>query len=67
LTRAFNFYGGYVQLNLKEKANLAENSIVTYYKQTIIELEMKNQILEQEIDFLKALKLKFYQEANEKD
>jgi hypothetical protein len=39
LTKPFNFYGGYVSLNQKEKATVVESSLVTYYKATVIELE----------------------------
>ncbi len=55
----FNFYGGYMMLNTKEKVNLVESNTVTYYKDCIIELEMKNQVLEQEIYILKDMNVKY--------
>ncbi len=55
----FNFYGGYVALNTKEKEQLAESNVIKYYKDCIIELEMKNKVLEQEIYLLKDLNLKY--------
>ena len=67
LSRAFNFYGGFVSLSLNEKSNLAENQLIHYYKQTIIELEAKNSVLESEIALLKDLNLRYYRESNHKD
>lgn len=64
LSNPFNFYGGYVQLNLKEKANVVESDLVVYYKQTLIELEQKNKVLESEVKLLKQLNLDYYMEAN---
>eukprot|EP00347_Sterkiella_histriomuscorum_P011268 403373102 len=67
LTKPFNFYGGYVSLNLKEKTTLGESELVIYYKQTLIELEEKNRVLESEVSLLKELNMQYYQESNEKD
>ncbi|CDW84153.1 UNKNOWN [Stylonychia lemnae] len=67
LNNAFNFYGGFVQLNLKEKAQVVESEIVVYYKQTLIELEQKNKVLESEVKLLKQLNLDYYKEANEQE
>jgi hypothetical protein len=55
----FNFYGGYVALSTKEKEQLAEANVIKYYKDCVIELEMKNNVLEQEIYLLKDLNLKY--------
>ena len=55
----FNFYGGYVALNTKEKEQLAESNVIKYYKDCIIELEMKNSVLEQEIYLIKDLNLRY--------
>jgi hypothetical protein len=55
----FNFYGGYVALSTKEKEQLAEDNVIKYYKDCVIELEMKNNVLEQEIYLLKDLNLKY--------
>eukprot|EP00347_Sterkiella_histriomuscorum_P009793 403339870 len=67
LSKPFNFYGGYVSLNLKEKTTLGESELVIYYKQTLIELEEKNRVLESEVSLLKELNMQYYQESNEKD
>jgi hypothetical protein len=55
----FNFYGGYVALSTKEKEQLAEAGVVKYYRDCVIELEMKNSVLEQEIYLLKDLNLRY--------
>lgn len=52
-------------MSLKEKASVAENQIIVYYKQTIIELEEKNRVLEAEINVLKDMNIRYYQETSE--
>ena len=65
LTQPFQFFGSYVALNLKEKASVSESSIVTYYKQSLIELDEKNKVLEFEISLLKDLNLKYHLESSD--
>ena len=55
----FNFYGGYMLLNTKEKTNFVESKTIKFFKDCIIELEMKNNVLEQEIYILKDINLKY--------
>ena len=62
LQQAFNFYGGYVSLSQKEKSSVAESQIVTYYKQCIIDLEVKNHVLESEIGVLRDMNVRYYGE-----
>ncbi len=56
-----------MSLNLKEKSTLAENALIQYYKQTVIELEEKNKVLEMEIELLKDLNTKYHKESSIKD
>ncbi len=56
-----------MSLNLKEKASVAESSIIMYYKQCVIEWEKKNHILEQEVELLKRLNMSYYSDNNAKE
>ncbi len=62
LHRAFNFYGAYVSLNQKERDKYAREQMLTYYRDCVCELEDKNRVLEQSIDILKDLNMKYSNE-----
>jgi len=60
--RAFNFYGAYVSLSQKERDKYAREQMLTYYRDCVCELEDKNRVLEQSIDILKDLNMKYTNE-----
>lgn len=60
--RAFNFYGAYVSLSQKERDKYAREQMLTYYRDCVCELEDKNRVLEQSIDILKDLNMKYSNE-----
>jgi predicted RNase H-like nuclease (RuvC/YqgF family) len=60
--RVFNFYGAYVSLNQKERDKNAREQMLTYYRDCVCELEDKNRVLEQSIDILKDLNMKYSNE-----
>lgn len=67
LSQPFNFYGGYVGLNLKEKATVAESSLLVFYKELLVELTEKNKVLSTSLSLLKELNQSYYEEAFVKD
>ena len=62
--RAFNFYGAYVSLSQKEREKCAKDLMLTYYRDCVCELEDKNRVLEQSIDLLKDLNMKYSSELS---
>lgn len=60
--RVFNFYGAYVSLSQKERDKYARDQMLTYYRDCVCELEDKNRVLEQSIDILKDLNMKYTNE-----
>lgn len=60
LTSPFNYFGAYVVLNLKEKASVAESSLIIYYKEVLMEVSEKNKVLESEVEILKELNMSYY-------